>query len=971
MGLFLFSLQKEMNIDTCEDQVEMADCAVVFLLDKLTNLLAEEAILLQGVKHEIQYIKDELERMIAFLGVADAFEEGDAEVKVWVRQVRDVANDIEDVLDESMLLSYDHHYRGSCCFIAKLVFSIRNIKFRHKLVIEIQAIKSRVDNIAMGHHRYRYKFYVPEQGSNSNHAYDAANDRRGDALLLEEAELVGIENPTQQLIGWLVEDDPRLKVVSVVGMGGSGKTTLVKKVYEDAAVKKNFNSLAWITVSKSFKVEEVLKDMIQQLYDEVKQPAPEGLNTMSSNRLKTIAKVFLQSRTYVLVFDDVWTIHAWEAIRHALPDINNGSRVILTTRLLDLASFCSIETNGYVYEVKPLSTEESWILFCQKAFHGYSCPSHLESISRNILKKCGGLPLAVVAVGGVLATKNRNNIREWGMLNHSLGPELDSNDKFESMRIILLLSFNDLPYYLKPCFLYLSIYPEDHLIERNTLIYRWITEGFVKQKERRTVEDVADSYLNELINRSLIHPVQYNDDGSMKLGRIHDLYRELILSKSRDDNFTATVDEHNKLWPEKTRRLSMHGMLGNLQVKRSVTKLRSLLTFGVADPQSLSCISQVLGSSRMLRVLDLRGAPLNMIPETVFQLFHLRYLSLRNTNVKVLPRSIGRLKQLEILDLKQTYVTELPVEILKLENLRHLLVYSHVSYSYLPYNCSPGFKAFRGIGALRALQKLVYIEATPGSGILREVGMLGELRRLCILKLRKEDGWTVCSSIQKLRKLESLNLKSVEEHEILDLSYLSSPPPLLQRLYLTGHIVKLPAWIQDLNSLVKIYFRWTHLTEDPLKYLQDLPNLVHLEFLVGYTGKELYFEQGKFQRLKLLNLDKLEGLSQVTIGEGAVPHLEKLVIQRCALLETVPTGIEYLLNLKVLEFFDMPDEFIMTLRPEKLGADAWKVSHIPEVFYTYWRDGCWMVHSLKEKENNQISDQSGAVTRTYGRRNSL
>ncbi|PHT60181.1 hypothetical protein CQW23_02544 [Capsicum baccatum] len=551
----------------------MADSAVVFVLDKIINLLAEKAILLQGFKRDIQYIKDELERMIAFFGVADAFEEGDAEVKVRVRQVRDVANDIEDVIDESMLLSYDHHFHGSCCFIAKLFFSIRNIKSHHKLVFEIQAIKSRVHHIAVGHQRYRYKYYVPEQGSSSNQAYDTANDRRGDALLLEETKLVG-----------------------------SGKTTLVKKVYEDAAANKNFNSLAWITVSMSFKVEEVLKDMIQQLYDEVKQPAPEGLSTMTSNRLKIIAKVFLQSRTYVLVFDDVWSIQAWEAIRYVLPDVNNGSRVILTTRLLDVASFYSTETNGYVYEVKPLSAEESWILFSRKAFHGNSCPSHLESISRNILKKCGGLPLAIVAIGGVLATKNRNNIREWGMLNHSLGPELDSNNKFESMRIVLLLSFNDLPYYLKPCVLYLSIYPEDHLIERNTLIYQWIMEGFVKQKDRRTVEDVADGYLNELINRILIHPVQYNDDGSMKLGQIHDLYRELILSKSRDDKFTAIVDEQNKLWPEKTRRLSLHGMLGNLQVKGSVTKLRSLLTFGVADPQSFSCISQVLGSARMLRV---------------------------------------------------------------------------------------------------------------------------------------------------------------------------------------------------------------------------------------------------------------------------------------------------------------------------------------------------------------------------------
>ncbi|KAF3628126.1 putative histone H3.2-like [Capsicum annuum] len=399
--------------------------------------------------------------MIAFLGVADAFEEGDAEVKVWVRQVRDVANDIEDVINESMLLSYDHHFHGSCFFIAKLFFSIRNIKSRHKLVFEIQAIKARVHHIAVGHQRYRYKYYVPEQGSSSNQAYDTTNDRRGDALLLEETELVGIENPRQQLIGWLVEDDPRLKVVSVMGMGGSGKTTLVKKVYEDATAKKNFNSLAWITVSTSFKVEEVLKDMIQQLYDEVKQPAPEGLSTMSSNR-------------------------------YALPHVNNGSRVILTTRLLDVAFFCRIETNGYVYE----------------AFRGNSCPSHLESISRNILKKCGGLPLAIVAIGGVLATKNKNNIREWEMLNHSRGPELDSNNKFESMRIVLLLSFNNLPYYLKPCVLYLSIFPGDHLMERNTLIYRWIMEGFIKQKDRRTVKDVADGYLNKLINRSLIHPVQ-------------------------------------------------------------------------------------------------------------------------------------------------------------------------------------------------------------------------------------------------------------------------------------------------------------------------------------------------------------------------------------------------------------------------------------------------------------------------------
>nr|GMD59518.1 disease resistance protein RPM1-like [Ipomoea batatas] len=745
-----------------ENTEHMAECAVVFVLDKITVLLEAKVVLLHGLKHEIEYIKDELERVIAFLGVADTVEDGDAEIKVWVKQVRDVAYDIEDAIDEFMLLPAGHQSSIFCGFLWRFFFSIRNLKPRRKIAYEIQGIKSRVRNIAEGHQRYRYRYHVPDQVSSTSHAYEIANDRRSDALLLEEDEIVGIENPRKELISLLLKEDPTLKVISVVGMGGSGKTTLVKKVYDDAAVKKHFQSHAWITVSQTFKVEEVLKDMIQQLFAELKQPVPEGMSSMNANKLKVIVKEFLLRRRCVIVFDDVWSIRVWEAIKHVLPKEKHGCRVVISTH------------------------------------------------------------------------------------------------------------------------------------------------------------------------------------------------------------------EETAAWPEKARRLSVHGTLGNVPMKRQGTKLRSLLTFNVRDSQFSSHVVQILSSCRVLKVLELRGTCLEIVPEEIFQLLHLRYLSLRSTKVKVLPRSIKKLRMLEILDLKHTNITELPGAILELQYLRHLLVYGTLPYSYLPYDCSPGFKAPPGIGKLRYLQKLAYIDFNPGSGVIEEIGKLNELKRLCIQKLRTEDGKAMCSSLGKLHKLRSLNLKSIEEDVILDVNYLSSPPPLLQNLYLTGSLRKMPHWIKSLHNLVKVYFRWSKLEDDPLEHLQDLPNLVHLEFLVGYTGETLHFNAGKFRSLRLLNLDKLEELRSVVIDEGAMPHLERLVIQRCSFMERVPVGIECLINLKYLEFFDMPDEFISSFLPDKQGEDYCKVSHIPEVYCTYWKDGFWEVNSLEEKHGSNTSRGPGtAAAKITGRRNSL
>ncbi|CAA2953408.1 disease resistance RPM1-like [Olea europaea subsp. europaea] len=943
----------------------MAESAVTFVLEKLTVLLEEKVNLVKNVRQEVEYIRDELERMIAFIGVADAAEDDDPELKVWVKQVRDVAYDTEDIIDDFML-QFRLESEG---FLRKLIFSIRNLRTRYKIAFGIQNIKSRIKDIAEGHSRYSYKFDAPGEVLSSQCVTTRGIDPQGDALLLEEAELVGIENPRRQIIRWLVEGESRLKVVSVVGMGGLGKTTLVKKVYDDFVVKKHFQNHAWIRVSQSFEVDELLKDTIQQLFEQMKRAPPQNLSTMDGNRLKAIIKDFLRGRRYVLVFDDVWSILTWEAIRHALPNENNGSRVILTTRVMDVAFSCSKETDGYVYELNPLSEEQSWILFCQKTFRGNQCPSHLIEICKNILKRCGGLPLAIVAISGVLSTKKEINVDEWKMLNCRLGSELEGNDKLECVKFILLLSFNNLPYYLKPCFLYLGNYPGDHEIEHNTLVRQWIGEGFVKQKVGRSVEEVAQGYLNELVNRSLLSPVTINDDGSIKTSRIHDFYWEIIVSKSRDQNFITSNNEQNMIWQRRVRRLSVHGSFRDSDVKCYGTRLCSFLAFNVEDPQSILNILHLLKRCRVLKVLDLRGVPLEKFPEAVLELFHLRYLSLRGTMIKRLPRSIKKLENLEMLDLKATYINELPIEILKLQYLRQLLVYRHVPGPYLPYDYVHGFKVFKGMGSFKFMQKLGYIDAYPGSVSLKEISMMNELRRVNITNLRTEDGVALCLCIEKLQKLCSLGLRSTEG-DVLDLSHLSSPPLSLQRLYLTGRLANFPKWIQSLPSLVKVYLRWSQFREDPLEYLQDMPNLVHIEFLANYMGEKLCFKAGKFRNLKLLGLDKLETLRQVIIEEGAMPHLKKLIIQRCNLLEGVPEGIEHLSELKVLEFFDMPDEFVVPISPEKLGEDYWKIAHIPEVHHTYWRNGCWEVYPLDEKHATGNSEQPGAaIVRTQEQRN--
>ncbi|CAK7324251.1 unnamed protein product [Dovyalis caffra] len=925
----------------------MAEGVVTFLLTKLADFLLDKEKLAE-VKDEAEYVSDELEFMTAFLRLADAMEDTDSALKLLIKKVRDVAYDTEDSLDEFRLcLANDNGHGVFSCF-RKICRSIKDARARRRIASKIQGIKSRVISISESHRRYCNKNNIMVHGSSSNSS--TRTECRRDALLVEEADLVGIDKPKTQLIERLLGTKSRREVVSVVGMGGLGKTTLVKRVYDDPDVKKHFKFRAWITVSQSYKTEDLLKHMIQQLFrvlrkPDPRKPDPHGVDGMEYDMLMTIINSFLQQRKYLIVLDDVWHIDAWDAFKHALPNNNHGSRVLLTTRNSGVASVCCMEFPKNVYPLNPLSPEESHALFCKKIFDKSCCPRHLKKVAEKILGRCEGLPLAIVAISGVLATKDKSGIDEWEMVHRSLGAELEDNNKLKS---ILSLSYNDLPYYLKSCLLYFSIFPKGNPIERMRLVRLWIAEGFVIEKGGTTIEEVAGGYLNELLKRSLVQVEESTSYGRVKTYRIHDVLQESIISKARDQEFVAVAKETCTVWPEKVRRVSIHNAPQHIQNIHMSSRLRSLLMFWGVDSLSESFkINLSSGGLRLLNVLDLQGAPLKEFPNEVVNLFLLKYLSLRYTKVHSIPNSIGNLQNLETLDLKHSHVTELPVGILKLQKLRHLLVYRYQREHDNPIHTKYGFKAPVKIGCLQSVQKLCFIEAKHGIRLLMELGKLNQLRRLGIVKLRKEHGKALCSSIENLGNLRALSVTSTKENEIIDMQYLSSPPPFLQQLYLTGRLEKLPEWISSLHFLVKLVLKWTGLHDDPLVSLQHLPNLVHLEFVQVYAGERLCFKRGGFQRLRILGLNKLNRLKSITVQKGGMPCLQTLIVHGCRLLQRVPFGIQHLPELKVLDFVDMPDDFIKRLRLDGEGGDYLKIRNIPEVYCTHQINGNWEACSVE------------------------
>ncbi|XP_048134117.1 disease resistance protein RPM1-like [Rhodamnia argentea] len=943
----------------------MAESAVSSLVSKLAMFVEKEAKLLKGVRAKIEVIRVEFEHMKAFLKRAESLQEDDPELKVWVKQVREVAYDVEDVLDEFTLNLARDHGHGFMKYFHKIKSSIQNLKARHHISSKIDDVKSRVHSITEGHQRYNLKPYDAEQSVRASSRGASWHDLREEIFLVEEGELVGIDQPREKLIRWLVDGQPGLEVVSILGMGGSGKTTLAKRVYDDRQVKAYFQSHAWINVSQTYNIQSILRDIIARLHKEIQQPVPQGLESMNITSLKQIVKDFLQQKRYVIVLDDVWKLQALDGIKNALPNSSFCSRIIITTRKADIATVSSHPSK--VYTRMPLSPEESWSLFCKKAFRGKPCPPHIEHLSLQILRKCEGLPLAIVAIGGLLFAKDD---QEWEMIARSLAAELETDDRMQIFGKILSLSYSDLPDNLKSCFLYLGVFPEDHVIQCRRLYRLWIAEGFVEEREGMTQDEVAERHLKQLINRSLVQ-IAETRGGRLSRCRVHDLMRESILSRLRDENFVSFASEQRKELNERARRLSVQSTNNNALNQLNLPRLRSLLVFEFGESSTTD--EQLIPSgSKLLRVLDLGGSSLHNFPRQILVLFHLKYLSLRGTKVRIIPSSIGKLQSLETLDLRQTLVSELPVEITKLKKLQNLLVYRDSELTFPPpFGPRKGISAPEGMGALKSLQKLCYVKAGGGrsKNIMQELGELSQLTRLGVTELKTDDAKELCHSLEKMTNLRSLDVTAESESEVIDLDILSSPPLLLRGLYMEGCLKELPHWVPLLNRLTGLRLGWSRLKSSPLIALQNLPNLVDLYLHNTFDGETLVFGDGGFPKLKKLHFEDLENLSFVLMNGQAMPCLESLSIVGCRHLDwqSLLVVIRGLANLKDLEFFGMPEEFALAFYPQSSSGmregvvqECYEVvmERNPRVSFIWQIEGHWEMHDLSIQSYNVIKGRA-------------
>ncbi|KAJ4849827.1 hypothetical protein Tsubulata_039281 [Turnera subulata] len=596
-------------------------------------------------------------------------------------------------------------------------------------------------------------------------------------------------------------------------MGGSGKTTLIAKTYNCEIVKRHFECSAWITVSQTYSIEDLFRSFIRQFYEAAKQAIPLDLITMSYRQLVEMLVNYLDRKRYLVVLDDVWDTELWNNIKVALPNSQHGCRVIITTRMDDIAAK-SFEVGSDIHHIKPMEENEAWTLFCMKAFpwNARRCPEELENLAKDVVEKCQGLPLAVVSLGG-------------------------------------------------KC-------------------------------------------------------------------KMHDMLRELALSKAEEEKFCALYDEQIGARREEgaIRRLSIQGSQAEIKLWEGMTQLRSFLLF-VSETIDSTMINKFLSGFKLLRVLDLKGAPIDTFPDHVVSLFNLRYLNLKRTRIKKLPESVGRLFNLETLDLRRSQVEALPNGIVNLKTLQYLLSYQLKDGTYLDFNSVIGTRFPPKLNTLNNLQVLGYVEAN--SIVVKEIKSMTQLVRLDITDVEGSHEEDLCFAIQNMRLLRRLYVKAAKEDQILCLDALKSPPPFLEKLILFGKLDNIPQWFKSLQNLRQLSLSWSRLAIDPLSHIEALPNLRRLFLNKVHEEQHLEFKNG-FRSLEILGIYYCDNLQSLTIDKGVMPGLKKLGIGSCGMLKEVPSGLKYLTKLQELWLINLSEDLIKRIE-EPSGVDRPNVHHIPKI----------------------------------------
>ncbi|CAK8572953.1 unnamed protein product [Lathyrus sativus] len=872
---------------------------------------------LTGLKGKVQSMREEVELMDALAwDVQNMGGELDRRSRIWVDQMKGIATEARSIIDE-----YDTKLKHKS--LVPMIFD-KNLTW-HFLHDKIDNIRKKIDDT--WRRRKTYDLVHIQSRAVSSATVQILHGRTQPRVFVaaeKESCILGFDEDAQVLIAQLLSGEKRHCITWIVGIGGTGKTTLANMIWEDKAVVDHFDCQIWVSVPSTSSSNS--NYTAQQLLEEIaKESAKQTEGTLSSD----LVLEALAHKRYLIVVDGIEEtnseVYLLNTVKEAIPDMLTSSRLLLTTRNTNVAQHTA-GTITFVHPLQLLDDESSWLLF-RRHLKMDTIPRELETVGKKFVAKCGGLPSQIVKMSDLLSheedtTRTRE---EWLCVFKQIQDQIQSWSEAPIN--------TDLPLYLRRCLSYFILFPDEFEIPVRRLVILWVAENLAHHSEEDDVppELVAERYLTELIDRNMVQVAARKRNGKVKTCRLPNALRQLWLTDSgslqgRRTTTDMNADPRNSIIHRVADHLNSEDVWhdhihGNTSLKSSSlgTYYKDVLSFMSFDSQEGSKPGQQIGNFLkgcissdcflLLRVLDLERVYKPKLPKRIARLTRLRYLGLRWTYLESLPSSISNLLKLQTLDLKHTYIHTLPTSIWKME-LRHLFLSETYRTRFPPQPKD------NSLSDLQTLSGLFVDEETSVQGGLDNLVNIKKLGLACQSMSLQEGAMkkqleAVADWITKLEHLQSLRLKSRDEQGkpwVLHLNSFVNHTNLTD-IYLLGSLNSSNVLSQFPLSLIELTLSHSKLKEDPMTPLKDFPNLQTLCLLAeSYVGTTMVCESQSFPQLRVLKLWVLEQLDEWIIEPGALPCLRQLEVRSCPRLKMLPDGLKHVNTLLELKLTNMPKE---------------------------------------------------------------
>uniref|UniRef100_A0A8R7QX18 F-box/kelch-repeat protein SKIP11 n=3 Tax=Triticum urartu TaxID=4572 RepID=A0A8R7QX18_TRIUA len=853
--------------------------------------------LTKGVNDMSHLLKDDLEEIGACLEDLLEVEDPPLAAKCWMKEARELSYDIQDCIDnfvppESLGNKSDHKMTHvkipkrlkwqkqigyaapdvSGHVISKsirvdVIRAPRKLKWYQQMVEKVSEFRIYAREVMRRYERYQLHCC----STSATHRFSAIGPIMPMPPMPCEktcSSLV-IDGRMSKFINSLANDaDQQLKVVSIHGFGCLGKTMLAKVLFNK--IGRKFHCRAFVRVSKKPDMKRLFRDMLSQFQRKQPQASQDA-----SDELRITAENIsncLHGKRYLVVVDDLWDTSAWDVINQLFPKCSQGSRIITTTQIEDVALACCCDDPEQVFEMNPLDDDHSRKLFFGRIFGSESdCPEELKQVSSQIIEICGGLPLATMSIASLLANQPSVSVDLLTHIHDSLVSCLSSNSTSERTRQVLNLSYHSLPHYLKTCLLQLGMYPEGSIIFKHDLVRQWVAEGFLAASEGQNMEEVGGMYFDELVDRRFIQPVSVNFNNEVMSCTVHAVVHDLIVHKYAQDNFLVVVDYNRKnlALSHKVRRLSLQlGDAKYAKIPANIRKsqVRSLGFFGLSE--CMPCI----GEFKLVRVLNLQLSGLhngNIRTDLtgISELIHLIYLKIACDVCIKLPNRMRGLQCLETLDVMDTpRGTYVPWDIIYLTRLLHLSLPPDTNL--LDWSVGDDLSLCKP----SRLQDLC-ISTPPSSDYDHLVRSMEALDYL----MYKHDSLKTVKLVADGSSVSYGDASRATARWIL-----SKQPHHLQRFEVSPHspviFCRMHLWEKLLGNLCILKIAVDGLSVNDVYILRGLPALTALSLYVQKSPliKIIFGMSAGFTALKYLKLRFMSGIAWLKFEADAMPNLWKL-----------------------------------------------------------------------------------------------